>query len=380
MIRNFSHALFYSAATVLAVLQGCTDSADTEIDAAPRIRPVKVFTVNDALGGSTRSFPARIEAAREAQLSFRISGTVQEVLVKESESVVAGQVLARLDPTDVKLVLDDRQATFDNASRNFERGKELVVAGNISRTDFDKMESTYRSAEAALSAAKQNVAYTELKAPFAGRIATRLVENFEEVNAKQPVLTLQQLDGLEVVINVPESFLRQLRVSVGALNVADDEARPARSWATFDGVPGERFPLTLKEASTKADSQTQTFAVTYTMKTPESFVVLPGMTAQVTVQLPDYMLDSQAIMIPSTAVVADAGLKPYVWVIDPETMTVSKRTVTVGNMSGRLIEVLSGLRPDDEIVAVGAAFLAEGTEVKRLPQDEQAAPRPQDPA
>lgn len=99
-------------------------------------------------GGSSvghRRFPARIEAARRAELSFAISGRLQEILVKEGDPVREGQTLARLDPTDYKIVLKDRQASYDNAKRNFDRASELVKTGAISRIDFDRTESNLGS-------------------------------------------------------------------------------------------------------------------------------------------------------------------------------------------------------------------------------------------
>ena len=66
--------------------------------------------------------------------------------VREGEEVEQGQVLARLDPTDFRITLEDRQATFDNAERNFTRAQELIKDGNISKLDYDRMEADFRSA------------------------------------------------------------------------------------------------------------------------------------------------------------------------------------------------------------------------------------------
>ena len=72
---------------------------------------------------------------------------------REGDLVEAGEVLARLDPTDYELVLEDRQATYDNARSNFERGRGLITDGNISRMDYDRMEANFRTSSAALSKA-----------------------------------------------------------------------------------------------------------------------------------------------------------------------------------------------------------------------------------
>ena len=79
------------------------------------------------------------------------------------------------------------------------------------------------------------------------------------------------------------------------------------------------------------------------------------------------------------AVQADNGLEPRVWVLDPASMTVSSRAVEVGRMSGRSIQVTSGLDGGEEIVSVGAPYLAEGMRVTRMKMTEQAEPRADDP-
>ena len=117
------------------------------------MRPVKIFTVEGVGGSATRSFPGSVTASQRAELSFRVSGVLQEIPVKEGDSVKQGQVLAKLDPTDFKIRLEDRQASFDNAEKNYNRGKTLVAEGNISQLDFDRLEANFRTARAALDLA-----------------------------------------------------------------------------------------------------------------------------------------------------------------------------------------------------------------------------------
>ncbi|GAB5452623.1 MAG: efflux RND transporter periplasmic adaptor subunit [Halioglobus sp.] len=347
----------------------------------PVSRPVKTFVVAGGSADAVRTFPGRVDAAQRAELAFRVAGQLQEIPVREGDLVDKGQVLARLDPTDYRLVYQDRKASYDKAQRNFQRARELVVDGNISRMDYDRMEANFRSAEAALSQAKQDLDYTVLHSPFSGRVAQRLVENFEDVQAKEAVFTLQNIDVLDVVIDLPESVVRMVRT------LAHEERSIARgptassttSYATFEGRPGERFPLRPKEIATSANDQTQTYRATFTMPAPESFTVLPGMTTTVYLDLSRLMNQELVRQVPVRAVQADSGLQPQVWVLDPTTMTVSARKVSVGRMTGRYVQVTDGLDGGEEIVAVGAPYLAEGMKVTRMPMSEQAEPRADDP-
>jgi RND family efflux transporter MFP subunit len=366
-------------AMVLLALTAC-GGADPE-PPPPTSRPVKLFVVGGGNTGAVRSFPGRVDATQRAELAFRVSGQLQELYIREGDLVEEGQVLAKLDPTDYAIVLEDRQASFDNAERNFERGKELIVDGNISRLDYDRMEANYRTTTAALTAAQQDLDYTVLTAPFRGRIARRAVENFEEVLARQTVVWLQNLDELDVVIDLPESVVRSVR---GGTRQEDslgtgETAGTVLAYAEFDGRNDERFILQPKEIATKADDQTQTFRVTFTMAAPEEFNVLPGMTANVVLDLSAAVSDDEVKWVPARAVQGDADLQPRVWVLNADTMTVASQPVEIGRMSGGSIEVTSGLGGGEEIVSVGAPFLAEGMRVTRMQQSEQAQPRADEP-
>lgn len=347
----------------------------------PASRPVKIFTVEGASSDAIRTFPGRVDATQRAELAFRVGGQLQALLIKEGDLVEEGQVLARLDPTDYEIVLEDRQANFDNAQRNFTRGKELIVDGNISRLDYDRMEANYRTASAALTAAKQDLDYTVLTAPFTGRIARRDVENFEEVLARQTVIWLQNIEELDVIINLPESVVRSVRGKVraeGDLRTGET-AGTVYAYAQFEGRSSEQFILRPKEIATKADDQTQTFRATFTMDAPTDFPALPGMTANVVMDLSGVVSDDAVKWVPARAVQADSAMAPRVWILDPESMTVSSRSVELGRMSGRSIQVFSGLNGGEEIVSVGAPYLAEGMRVTRMIQTEQAEPRADDP-
>jgi len=359
---------------VVTLLSGCAETEPPPV--ADVARPVKTIVVAGLDAGGVRNFPARIEAAQRADLSFRVSGTVQELPVKEGDRLKAGDLVARLDPKDYQIVVNDRSATFSNAKKNYERGKELVKDGNISKMDFDRLEAEFKNAQAALDTATQDLAYTELKAPFDGMVAKRLVEQFEEVQAKQAIVVLQNVDRLEVKFDVPEAVIRGLRAS---REQKDEAAREGvRVFAAFVDQPGRQYPLVFKEISTKADAKTQTFEATYLMDQWEQGVVLPGMTANVTVDFGDRIGAGTVVTIPVSAVVGDYRLDPQVWTVDETNMTVSPRTVKVGRMSGDGIEVLEGLEPGVRVVTAGTPFLVDGMQVRLMPDVEQAAPRPED--
>ena len=209
-------------AFALSLLAGCSGDEGPPAEAA--VRPVKTVVVETPEAAGDRKFAGRVDAQMKAELAFRVPGTVTEILVKEGDQVTAGQALIQLDPTDYEIAVRDAQATFDRTESDFKRAQELVEDGFVSRTEFDTKEAEFKNAEAALERAKQDRDYTTLKASFDGIISKRYVEPFEEVQAKQEVLAMQDNDTLQVKIDVPESIFLGIRPTGG--RSARHPARP----------------------------------------------------------------------------------------------------------------------------------------------------------
>ena len=202
-----------------------------------------------------------------------------------------------------------------------------------------------------------------LKAPFSGVIAKTLVENFQNVRAKEPVLILQDASSLELVIAVPEADFAGMTPGLSL------EERNARSTieVTVSAHPGRRFPARLKEFSTTADPTTRTYEAVVAFGRPEDVTVSPGMTARVTINIPASVRDA-GIIIPASAALADERGDAYVWKVDPATMRVSRGSVSLGGMTGDTVTVRGGLESGDWVALTGVHHLREGMEVSRLQQ------------
>jgi RND family efflux transporter MFP subunit len=130
--------------------------------------------------------------------------------------------------------------------------------------------------------------------------------------------------------------------------------------------------LQLKEYATKADPQTQTYQVVLQMPQPEGINILPGMTASVVVSTSGDVKEDGSIVIPAIAVLADPSGKNYVWVVEPQNMTVHKRDVSVGQLTGsENINILEGLEGGEKIVVAGVLKLQEGMQVRLWDQQQE---------
>ncbi len=344
-------------------LSACEEPVQTYIATS---RPVKTIVIGEANGSDTRTFPAVVDAIQKADISFRVNGKIHRILVKEGNKVKKGQLLAELDPTDFKIALKDRQASFDTAKANYDRAKTLVAKGVISKVEHDDIRARFYTAKANLEAAKQNLIYTKLKASFDGVIAKRHVENFEEVILSRTIFSLEDISALKIKIDIPENLAIVINKSrKGARNLH----------AVFDSIPGQTFPLSFVESTSKADPNTRTFKVTLKMEIPDNYNILPGMTATVFAELfadeSHSSAGSASIAIPVSAVIADDEKQATVWVVDEKTMTVSPKKVEPGLMVGDTMQV-NGLSPGERIVIAGAHFLRNEMKVTLLKTGEQA--------
>ncbi len=326
------------------------------------VRPVKTLVVGGGDGRSTREFPGVVDATQKADMSFRISGKLESISVKEGDQVEAGQVLANLDPTDLKIILADRKASYDTAKANFNRAAKLVKKGHISKTDYDKLKATYAGAKAGLDSAEQDIKYATMKASFAGYVAKRYVENFEEVTARQTIFSLQDISSLDIKVDISENLMIRAKRNKNKRHL----------YAKFNAIKGKQFPLTIKEISTQADEKTQTYQVTLNMKPPENYRILPGMSATVIANMEGIeQTGSDWVNLPVAAVISNLEKQGTVWLVDETSMTVSPLTVETGALTGRKVAVM-GLNLGDRVVIAGAAFMREGMKVSLLETGEQA--------
>jgi RND family efflux transporter MFP subunit len=356
--RKLSFATFTLALSF--ILSACEEPPQTYVASS---RPVKTIVIGDGSTGDTRTFPAVVDAIQKADISFRVSGKVQKILVKEGNEVKKGQVLAELDPIDFNIRLNDRKASYTTAKANYDRARELVEKGAISRVDHDEIRAKYHTAKANLDEAKQDMLYTKLKANFDGIIAKRHVEKFEEVILSQPVFSLEDVSALKIKIDVPENLMIIVKTKRG-------KARNLH--AVFDNISNQEFPLTFIESTTKADVNTKTFKVTLRMTNPEGYNVLPGMTATVFAGLfPDEYKSDTTVTLPISAVISNNEKQATVWVVDEKTMTVKSQRVQPGTMVGDTMQV-DGLNLGDRVVVAGAPFLRDDMKVTLLETGEQA--------
>jgi RND family efflux transporter MFP subunit len=341
-------------------------SPEKPADVAEAIRPVKIFQVHSADKSMLRKFPAQVHSAERADLAFRVAGELQALPAKAGMEVKRGDVLAILDPSDYQIKLNDRKARQQLAQSQFQRMNDLFARKQVSQAQFDQATAELDISNAALTAARTDLSYTQLKAPFSGQISQVYIDNHQPVAAGKMVMMLQVRDQLEVRMQVPESLMANMADSKG-----ESMYQPE---VEFEAIPGKRFLSSYKEHNAQADEATGSFSLTLTLPRPAKLNLLPGMSASVHVDLNRVLSQkSNVVTIPSQAVFQgehqqEGSSEAQVWIVNGD-MTLSPRKVTVGRLTQSGIEVLAGLQTGEKLVAVGVHQAHEGMKVRPWVQE-----------
>lgn len=343
------------AVWVLAMaVSGCGRQAEP-----PKAQPRFVLTETVRLGAdaATNQFAGEVRARHEVALAFRVGGKLATRAVEVGDTVQSGQVLAQLDPADLRQNQQGAEADLAAVAADLrlarlevERHRTLKASGFVSQAALDGKETALRAAEERYTAAQSRVglaknqsAYAVLRADAAGVIVQVLAEPGQVLAAGQPVLRLAQHGDKEIAISVGEGRIAEF---------APGRTVKVRFWA----LPGKGFAGRVREIAPQADALTRTFAVRVSLTETVPQVRL-GMSAEVG-------LDSGAggthVRLPATAVFQKER-QPAVWVLKDG--KVQLRPIEVAQWREDAVEIRAGLQAGEVVVSAGANKLVEGEAV-----------------
>jgi len=362
---------WFTILLLICFFSGCQE----ETPPKEMIRMVRAVKVSDPADFAKRFFPGQARATQEVDLSFRVAGPLIERPINVGDEVPKGQELARIDPRDFEVELrnargqlEQEQAVLKRAEADYERIVRIKKQdpGAVSQASVDRArqlvgssQARIRSLQATVANAKNFLSYTYLEAPFDGIITATYVDNYQFVRARQPVARLIDHSQIEMIVNIPEGLIHHADYLLAAGRVFI---------VTFDPFPNLEIEAEIKEIGREASRTTRTYPVTLIMDQPEDIKILPGMAGRATrvVAVPD-MKDQSGIIIPETAVFSPENSNmTYVWVIDDQAQTVSKRLVKVGELLDTGIKITDGLTAGEWIATAGVHYLQEGRQVRIL--------------
>lgn len=332
---------------------------------APVARQVQTLAVTLIPDDQESSYTGDVRPRYESALGFRVPGKIVARAVDVGARVSKGQLLARLDPEDQRLGAESARQQLMAARSDFEQAKadvvryqELFAKGFISAAEYDRRKFSYNTAVARLEQAnaqlelnRNQTAYTQLHSDTDGVVTSVQAEVGQVVTPGQPVIKVARLEEKEVVVNVPENRLGELK---GANDV------DITLWA----VPGKSYEGRVREISPSADNVTRTYTVKVSVTNADAGVQL-GMTASVSLKRNG--VHPRVARLPLTALFQQ-GEKPAVWVIDPKTSQAQLRAVQIGRYTQDYVTVISGLTDGDVVVRAGVHKINPGEVVKPVAQ------------
>lgn len=341
-----------------AVLAGCSKPAP----APEPVRSVRTLKVATGSAAGTHEFAAEVRARTESSLGFRVGGKLVRRQAEIGQAVASGQVLAELDPQDLKLAQEAARAgvaaaevSAQQARADFDRFRDLHAQGFISAAELQRRESAWKAADAQMAQARaqadvqlNQAGYSRLLAPAAGIVTTVAAEPGSVLAAGAPVLKLAHAGPRDVVFAVPEDAvdaLRSLRGRDGALSV--------KLWGREQPLKG-----TLREVAAAADPVTRTFLLKADLGDAK---VDLGQTAAVMLPLPE---QPGVVRLPLSALLQQQG-RTVVWVLDGASMSVRQQPVQVVGADGNSALIGGGLAAGAEVVTAGVHVLTEGQKVSR---------------
>jgi len=351
------------SASIAAALGGCKQDQPAAVETPT---PVRVERIAPQSVTEARAYTGVVRARYESDLGFRVSGKIIERMVNVGDRVSKDQVLARLDPTDYRLNVESAEAelgaaksTLAQAAADEERYEKLLAERHVAPAAYDQKKAAadeargrVERAQRALAVARNQVAYTDLRANEGGIITSLPVEVGQVVAVGQLVVRLAQLAEREVVVAIPESRLDDVRASEATVELWADESRHYRA--------------ALREFSPQADPITRTYQARFTIQGADEAIAL-GMTA--TVRL--VRKHGRTVMRLPLGAIYSNGAGASVWVIAADDVHLRRTPVEVIEFHQNDVLISSGLNPGERVVALGAQLLDDRMTVRIV--EERAA-------
>ena len=337
-------------ATVLPAYSAHAAPPPAEVSAAQVVvKPVRQWD----------EFTGRVAAPEAVEVRARVSGYIDRIAFKEGDEVKSGDLLFVIDPRPYKAAYDSAAAQLERAQAATrlaevldQRSQTLIKTGAISRTEYDRSNSTRAQAvadehavEAALAMAKLNLGFTEVRSPIAGRVGRAMLTAGNLAQADQSVLTTVVSQNPVYVYFQPDEQTYLRYAALSRKGQRPDSANPVRVGLASDtGFP---YSGEVNFVNNQVDSATGTINLRAMVPNPDR-VFIPGLYARVQLE---GSAEFKAMLIDNKAIMTDQDRK-YVYVVGPKDEALRK-DITLGGFADGLRIVQSGLTPEDRVIVAG---------------------------
>ncbi len=346
-------SVFAALVLVAMLLVGCGKKQETQTAAeAVKVKEMTVGTDGaTACAENTYGYSGTVEEENGTSLSFTTGGTILQLRVKVGDRVRRGQLIATVDPTQVKNSFDMAHATRMQAEDAFKRMKQLHDKGSLTEMKWVEAQSQLQQAISAESIARKSLADCALHAPFDGVISEKYAEVGQTAAPGVPVVKLVTTKVLNVKIAVPEGEVGSVRIGQHTRIQVQALGRK-----TYHGRVVEKGVI--------ADPISRSYSVKIRVEGTDD-ALLPGMVSQVALDKADNQKASSRaahVVIPAHLVQLADDNSNFVWV--DEGGKAVRRAIICGEYCSNGVSVVSGLKSGDKVIVEGQQKVSTGTAIK----------------
>ena len=324
------------------LVSSCTSKKEQNEKAPTRVTTEIVST---ALNASGQTYVGIIEECEATAVSFTSMGVVKRMLVNEGQAVAKGQLIAEMDDTQARNLLNGAEAQMNQANDALERYKMLHDNGSLPEVQWVEIQSKVAQAKSQLEVAKKNLADCRLVAPVSGIVGKRLVNAGETAMPSQAVVNILDISTVKVKVAIPEAEISGIGANTSSIIKVE---------AVNGSFKGARI-----EKGVQADALTHTYDIRIHVANGER-KLLPGMVASV--QFGNIEKPTKELSLPVTAVQRKADGSLFVWMVANDS-TAHRATVHTGETMGNRIVITDGIAEGGRIVTEGYQKLSENTKV-----------------
>lgn len=306
--------------------------------------PLKVFTVAIKTQPLTETLAATgsLLADEGVELQAETNGKIVAIGFREGARVSRGQLLVKLNDSDLKAQRSLAMHNLELAQIREKRIQQLVQEGVVTQSDYDTAVHDVAVQQDQIAVIDAQIAKTEVRAPFDGIVGLRYVSEGSYVNATTRVATLQRIDRLKINFTVPEKYAGRIRVGAPV---------------SFTVVGGSRhYSGEIYAYDPRIDATTRTVVIRATCPNPDG-KLLPGAYANVEMKLDEI---HDAILVPAEAVIPGLVEKNVFVLIDGKAQ---RQAVEIGTRTETQVQILSGLKPGDKLIVSALQQMRAGLAV-----------------
>jgi membrane fusion protein (multidrug efflux system) len=338
------------AATMVAAsgaFPGCGGEAHREGDGGPPPVAVQVVTAAASELPRTLSAVGSLQSPETTTVASEIAGTTVAIDIPEGRSVEKGHLLARLDDAEARAALSVARARLTNATARLTRLRSLRASSVSSEQALDDAVAEFDAAKGEVDEAETRLRKTDIRAPFAGILGLRQVNQGQYLDPGDPVVEITQVDPLELEFGIPQRHAGELELGQLVLGTV--------------GPCGQRFQASVDAIDPRVDPATRAVRLQAAVPNPDG-KLLAGMAVRVRLVVGAI---PGAVVIPQEAIIRQ-GTKHLVYVVDGEGRA-HQREARLGSFFVDGVHVRAGVDPGDTVVVAGHQKLRPGAPTSAQP-------------